>query len=579
MSNRNQEIIDQLRELVELTIIDEGGAQSFRARAYENAIIELESVRSDIASMTQKELVALDGVGKSIAQKIREYLDTGTIAKRDALRAKYPREFLELTRVPGLGPKTMKLLRDQLGVENVADLRADLAAHRVRELPRMGEKSEQKLMRALERLGLHGKADRKPIASVLGLADEVVADLRAVPGVVDAMCCGSLRRFSETIGDIDIVVAAAEAEPVMEAFAAMPRVRDVVARGDTKASVVTHNEVQIDVRVVRPDNWGAAILYFTGSKTHNIKLRQRAIDRGWRLNEYALAEESTGQIVAAATEEEIYRALDLPWLPPPQREDFGEIEAAERGELPELVGLQEVRGDLHVHTSRSGDAHDHLAAIVAAAAERGYAYLAITDHGEDLPGGAGVSRDQMLAQADEIAALRAEYPELTILHGVELNIGPDGQLDYDAELRGRLDWCIAGIHSHFDLDAERQTRRLITALQDPVVRGLAHLSSRLIGERPAIECDLDAVLEAAARTGTAIEINLQLARLDPAADVLRRARALDVMFYLASDAHAATELAAMRHAVHHTARGWVERERILNTRSLAGLQRWLTEGR
>jgi len=574
----NDELIALFRELVELTTLDEGGAQSFRVRAYENAMNELKAFRGDLSELSQKELVTLEGIGKSTAQKIREYYETGAIEKLVKLREKYPPELVELTRLPGLGPKTLLRLRDELGVTNVEELQAVIDAHRVRELKGMGEKTELKLARALERRGATGKESRRPIADVLPVAERLVAELEARPDVDGARYCGSLRRFRETIGDIDIVVAATEAAPIMDWFVSMPKVEEVIGHGDTKSSVLLAGGLQADLRVVEPSQCGAATLYFTGSKAHNIKLRQRALERGWTLNEYALADIDSGDVIAAATEDEIYAALDMATIPAPMREDHGEIERAADGQLPAAVRVEDLRGDLHVHSALSGDGHSSLAELVAAAVERGYEYLAITEHGAGAALN-GVSRDDLLAQRDEIEALRARYPELTLLHGVELNIGPDGELDYDDELRRGLDWCIAGIHSHFELAETRQTDRVLAAMNDPNVCAIAHPTGRLIGQRPGIDVDFDAVMQGAIDTGTALEINSALSRLDVPADALLRARDLGVTWVIGSDAHHAADLDRIRYGARLATRGWVAPRSVANTWPRDELLSWIERKR
>ncbi|WP_428267924.1 DNA polymerase/3'-5' exonuclease PolX [Haliangium sp.] len=564
MAGEKDDIIAHLEELAHLTMLDEGNPQSFRVRAYENAVHGLAAHGDEIARMSKAQLVAIDGVGKSTADKIRELLDTGKIAKLEALRAKFPPSVVELSRLPGMGPKTLARLRVELDVESIADLRRAIAGKEIRALKGFGAKTEEKLAHAIERLGLTGKDRRAPIADALPIARRIVAALSELPQAERVQYCGSLRRFRETIGDIDIVVAATEPAPIMAAFVALPVVTEVLASGPTKTSVITHDGIQIDLRVVAPESFGAAVMYFTGSKAHNIKLRQRAIDRGWTLNEYALAHADSEEVIVSDTEEAIYAALDLAWIPPPMREDTGEVERAAEGTLPALPTLDGLRGDLHVHTTLSGDGRSPIEDIVAAAHERGYRYLAITDHGEDLAIN-GVSRAQLSAQKQELQALSERYPAMTLLHGCELNIGPDGGLDYDLDFRLGLDWCVAAVHSHFDLDPATQTKRIIKAMHDPAVHVIGHLSGRQIGRRPGIELDIDAVLEAAAETGTAIEINSALARLDASAEVLRRAHDLGVLFLIDTDAHHVSELDRMQWGVQQAARGWVPAERVLNT--------------
>ncbi|HEY4183672.1 MAG TPA: DNA polymerase/3'-5' exonuclease PolX [Polyangia bacterium] len=574
MADSKQDILDMLRELAELTIIEEGDPQSFRVRAYENAAHAIAAQATDLGRLTTKDLQKIENVGKSTADKIRELIETGKVAKLELLRQKHPPGVVALMRLPGLGPKAVKRLRDELNVQSIDDLRAALTAHRLRALRGFGEKSEEKLVHALERLDESGAMGRTPISVALPLANRLVARLRDVAGVTDAMACGSLRRFSETIGDVDIVVVSDSPGPVMEALVAMPVVDRVLVRGDAKTSVVTQRGIQIDVRVVSARQVGAALLYFTGSKAHNIKLRQRALARGLTLNEYALSEIEGGKVVASETEEQIYRALGLPWIPPVLREDAGEIEAAEGGTLPRPIG--DVIGDFHVHTDLSGDGRSPLEDVIASAKARGFRVLAITDHAEGTL--SGVGREALLEQRAKLRALQAQLGDsLTLLHGVELNIGPAGQLDYDLEFRRLFDWCLASVHDHFDLDRAAQTARITTAMADPTVRMIGHLSTRMIGARPAIDVDLDAILDAAQATGTALEVNGALPRLDLSVEWLHRARQRDVTLVMTSDAHHADELARVRFATLNAERAWIDPARVANAWPVERLRAWLKE--
>ena len=560
-----QELLAQLGELRRLTILDDQSAQSFRARAYDRALRRLRDTPDDLAALSEPELLKLDGVGKAIAGKVREYFDSGRIAKLEQLRKRFPPAVQQLAGVPGLGPKTLARLREDLGIESLAELQAALEQHRVRDLAGLGQKTEQALIRGLRRVGMAGKELRLPIAQVLPDARLLVAALAALPAVDRVSYCGSLRRLRPTIADLDILVAATDPQPVWEHLPALPLLRAAspAAGGDTRATLHTQRGLQVDLRIVTPDQFGAAALYFTGSQAHNIKLRGLAAARGWLLNEYGLWDERQA-LIGSATEREIYAALDLPFIPPPMREDRGEIEAGAGGELPAAVELTDLRGDLHLHTDASGDGRSTLAQMVAEAAARGLSYLAVTDHGEDL-GINGVSRPRLLAQRAALRELAAAYPELDLLHGVELNIGPHGSLDYDSAFRASFDWCVAAVHSAFDQDRATQTRRIITAMEDPAVNVIGHLSGRMIGRRPGIELDLEAVLAAAARTGTAIEINSGLNRLDAADDVLRRARHRDVAIVVNSDAHHVAEYDRLQWGVQQAQRGWVDRARIANT--------------
>jgi DNA polymerase (family 10) len=575
VADTKQDVLDMLRELAELTVLDEGDPQSFRARAYQSAAQSIAAQGTDLGELTAKELLLLQGIGKSTAAKVRELLESGKVGRLEELRAKHPASVVALLRIQGIGPKAVQKLRSELGVLSIDDLRKALAGRKVRDLKGFGTKSEEKLASALARLEEQGSLDRTPISVALPLAERIVARLREVPGVAHASYCGSLRRFSETIGDVDIVVASASPEPVMEALVSMSVVAQVLGRGAAKTSVVTRRGTQIDLRVVASHQLGAARLYFTGSKGHNIKLRQRALTRGWTLNEYALSEIDGGKVIAGETEEDIYAALGLPWIPPVLREDCGEIEAAEKGALPKPIG--DILGDFHVHTSLSGDGRSSLEEVVAAAKARGYRAMAITDHAEGTL--SGVGREAFLEQRAKIEAVRKVLGDsMKLLHGVELNIGPAGELDYDEEFRRGFDFCIASVHDHFDLDKAAQTRRVVTAMRDPAVRMIGHLSARMIGGRPPIELDLDAIVGAAEETGTALEVNGGLPRLDLSVDALQRAkvRSSKVTFVLTSDAHHADELERVRYAALNAERAWIEPDRVANARGAEPLIAWAT---
>ncbi len=578
MADRRRDALELLDELAELTVLDEGDPNAFRVRAYESARHAVEAYPGDISKLSEAELVKLDGIGKSTASKLRELFTGGKVGKLEELRGKHPASVVALMRVPGLGPKAVARLRAELGVASVEDLRKAVAEHRLRDLKGFGKKSEDKLASALERLDPSGAGSRTPISVALPVSERIVSELVGLPGVTFAGACGSLRRFCETIGDLDIVVAAEQAAPVMEAFVGLPIVDRVIARGETKTSAVTRRGLQIDVRVVAPHQLGAAMLYFTGSKSHNIKLRQRAVERGLLLNEYALTETETGRVVASETEESIYRALGLAFIHPVLREDMGEIDLAAAGALPRAIDAATLTSDFHVHTSVSGDGRSDLAPVVAAALERGYAAVAITEHAERLLGGAG--RQALLEQRERIRGLQAEVGDrMKILHGVELNIGKAGELDYDDEFRRAFDWCLASIHDHFDMDEAAQTRRVIAAMQDPCVRMIGHLSARMIGARPGVDLDVAAILDAAEATGTALEVNGGLPRLDVKLDVMRAARGRRVRFVLTSDAHHASELRRVEFAAKHAMKGGLEAPQIVNAWAPAEMFAWLEAGK
>ncbi len=559
------DLIRMLVELTKLTALDEGSPQAFKVRAYENAIAGIEGHHGELSGLTKAELTEIKGVGNSTADKILELEATGKVAKLETLRDEYPPAFVALTKIPGLGPKTLKMLRSRLGIEDIESLQEAVDAEQLRELPGLGEKSEQKIAKAIDRLGLHGKDRRTPLVEVLGFANSLAQRIAEIEGVVEAVPCGSIRRFSETVGDVDIVVATTDPGLVGDVVLDYPEVSEVVGAGETKISFLTREGLQVDIRTVRPDQLGSALLYFTGSKAHNIALRQKAIDRGWLLSEYGLFEDE--ELLASETEGEIYEALGMQAVPPMLREGSGEVEAASNEGLPNLIERSDIKGDLHYHSDRSGDGRSSLEEMVEAAIGAGWEYVAFTDHGEDLAIN-GSSRDQMLAHRDQIRDLDSSYPEIGLLFGCELNIGPDGDLDYDSDFRLEFDYCVASIHSYFDMSPDQQTTRILTALQDPAVNAIGHLTGRYVGRRPGVELDIGVVLEALALTGVALEINGALDRLDATSDVARRAMSVGVDVVIDTDSHHTRDLVRMDYGVRYARRGWVTADRVLNARTV-----------
>ena len=559
------DLIRMLVELTKLTALDEGSPQAFKVRAYENAIAGIEGHHGELSGLTKAELTEIKGVGNSTADKILELEATGKVAKLETLRDEYPPAFVALTKIPGLGPKTLKMLRSRLGIEDIESLQEAVDAEQLRELPGLGEKSEEKIAKAIDRLGLHGKDRRTPLVEVLGFANSLAQRIAEIEGVVEAVPCGSIRRFSETVGDVDIVVATTDPGLVGDVVLDYPEVSEVVGAGETKISFLTREGLQVDIRTVRPDQLGSALLYFTGSKAHNIALRQKAIDRGWLLSEYGLFEDE--ELLASETEGEIYEALGMQAVPPMLREGSGEVEAASNEGLPNLIERSDIKGDLHYHSDRSGDGRSSLEEMVEAAIGAGWEYVAFTDHGEDLAIN-GSSRDQMLAHRDQIRDLDSSYPEIRLLFGCELNIGPDGDLDYDSDFRLEFDYCVASIHSYFDMSPDQQTTRILTALQDPAVNAIGHLTGRYVGRRPGVELDIGVVLEALALTGVALEINGALDRLDATSEVARRAMSVGVDVVIDTDSHHTRDLVRMDYGVRYARRGWVTADRVLNARTV-----------
>lgn len=577
MPRANEEAARLLREYADLLSI--AGEDRFRIRAYENAARSIAGTTKDVAGLSVKELTKLPGVGKAIAEKVREYADTDTIAKLDELRARVGGGVRDLLEVGGLGPKRAAFLHSELGISTVDELRAAAERGALRNLPGFGRTLEEKILRATE----HAGGERRVhVGTALALAEAVIDELRDLPEAAEIAYAGSLRRVMETIGDVDVLVASEVPAPVMERFCTMGLCREVLAHGETKSSVMTVDGVQVDLRVVQPDVWGAALVYFTGSKAHNIKIRERAVKRGLKLSEYGLfrvEEDGTeGELVVSRTEEEVYAALDLPWIPPTLREDRGEVEAAARGELPDVVALDDIKGDLHGHTNLT-DGVATLEEMVDAAAARGYRYYAVTDHAP-LLSMQRMTPEKALAQRAAVAKLQDRVgKKMAILHGSELNIQEDGSVDWPEDFLSGFDVLVASIHSHFDLPREAQTRRLVRAMENPCVNVIGHPSARRYGKRPSIELDVDEVCKVAARTGTALEVNGQPERLDLPDELVRAARDHGVKLAVSTDAHSIRELDNMRLGVATAQRGWAEKGDVVNVLGLRDLRRFLQKGR
>ena len=565
----NEEISGLLREYAELTQIT--GGDVFRARNYEKAARSVRGWADDISQLDAKALRTIPGVGASIAAKIAEYRETGSIRALDELRAKIPAGVLELTRVPGLGPKRALQLNRDLGVQSVDDLAAAIKAGRLDGLAGFGAKSEERVAAGIE-VYRQGR-ERVLLDVALRTATEMVDAL--TPLSERCAYAGSLRRWRETIGDIDILAAAGDSAPLMAAFAAG---HDVVASGPTKTTVRIASGLTADLRVVPLDAWGAALQYFTGSAAHNVAIRQIAIRKSLKLSEYGLFDAETNGLIVSRTEEEVYERLGLAWIPPAMREDHGEIEAAAQGRIPRLVRVDDLRGDLHTHTDLT-DGVASLETMADAARRRGYEYYAVTDHAPDLIM-QRMTDEKMLAQRERVRAMTAQFTgELELLHGTELNIGPDGSVDWDADFLAGFDICVASVHSHFEQSRAEMTRRFVTACENPHVNVIGHPTTRRIGKRPPVEVDFGELFRACARTGTALEINASPQRLDLPSDHIRAARDAGVKFAIDSDAHSVSDLGNMPYGAGTAQRGWLTPDDVINTWPLDRLRAFLRKGR
>ena len=563
MSLANDDLARRFSEIAKLLQLD--GADRFRVRAYERAADAIAAADIDLADVPDDGLADIDGVGASTAKKISEYRKTGTMQMLEDLRSRVPEGLLQLVRIPGLGPKTAAQLYNELGIDSVDALRSALDAQTIRGLPGLGAKTEENLRRSMERLGAKD-ADRTPIADVIAVVDVLITRLAGLDVVERVAPAGSLRRGRDTVGDVDVLVASDDPDVVMRAVREDALVKQVIASGPTKTSVITVRDLQVDVRVVSPDTWGAALVYFTGSKAHNVRVRERAVRRGLMLSEYGMFERTEGGVagrrIGGATEEEVYGTLDMAWIPPTLREDHGEVVAAVEGTLPRVVTVEDIRGDLHGHSDWSGDGKATLDAMIAAAVERGYEYWAVTDHASGLPMN-GLSRERFRQRREAIAELSGKY-DIRILDGAELNIGIDGSLDYDDDFLAQFDFCVASVHTLMTRDADEQTARIVQAMRHPAVDVIGHPTGRKIGIRPPYDVHLDQILQVAAETGTALEVNASPRRLDLSGEYVRRAVDAGVRLAVSCDAHAVGELDNLRWGVATAQRGWATPRDVLN---------------
>jgi len=569
----NDEIAAVLQEYADLMAIT--GGDAFRVRSYEKAARSVGGYPEDVSQLDVTGLRQIPNVGASIAAKIDEQLRTGAIHQLEELRAKVPAGVRRLTTIPTCGPKKAMELYEELGIDSVDALEAAIRGGKLAGLRGFGGKTEENLLHGIALMHKAGQRVRLDVA--MGLAEEITAALAPVPGCQQLTYAGSLRRMRDTIGDIDILATAADSAQLMAAFSSLPNVAEVIASGATKTSIRTTAGVQADLRVVPPECWGAALQYFTGAKAHNIRTREIAVHHKLKLSEYGLFDVATGELIVSETEEQVYHHLGLPWIPPTLREDTGEIEAALHGQLPALVTEADIGGDLHTHTSLS-DGLASLEEMAAAAARRGYAYYAVTDHAPNLYMQQMTSQ-KALAQRDRLRHLDGAYGPMRLLHGTELNIGPDGGLDWPDDFLAGFDLCVASVHSHFSQPRADMTSRIIHACYNPNVNIIGHPSTRLIGRRAPIDTDWDAVFAACARTSTALEIDASPDRLDLPPDLIRRALRHGAVFAIDSDAHATPHLAHLRYGVATAQRGWLTPDKVINTWPLAQLQEFLRKKR
>ena len=545
------------------------GESTYRILAYQKAAALFREHPVSIAEMALRgSLRELPGVGAAIEGKVLEYLSTGDIPFLERLRSRYPEGLLAIMQLPGVGPAKTRLLWEATGVADLRDLERACREGRIRQVPGMGEKSEAKLLAAIEAWEARtagGEKPRRLHAAVEPHAAGIVEALRALPFVAAADYAGSLRRLRSTVRDIDLTVASEDPSSVMDAFAALPVIAGVDERGDTKVVARTHAGMNVDLRVVPPRSYGNLLQHFTGSAAHNVALRGHAQRRGYKISEYDVQHLESGRLITCATEAGVYATVGLGYIPPELREDQGEIEAAEAGRLPDLVELPDVRGDLHVHSDWT-DGRATLEQMALAARERGLDYLCFCDHSQSLAMTGGLGPERLLAQIEAIRELDARLEGIHVLAGIEVDILADGRLDLPDDVLARLDFVTASIHSGFSQPKERLMERILGAMRNPHVRSIAHPSGRLIGRRPPYELDIDLLARTAAETGTYLEINGCADRLDLTAQAARRAAALGATLVICSDAHRPPEFENLRFGVGEARRGWLERENVANCR-------------
>jgi DNA polymerase (family 10) len=557
-------IFEEIADLLEIQ-----GGNPFRIRAYRNAARTVGEYHRDLKTLLDRgdALPKLPGVGADLEGKIREICASGTCELLERLHREMPAAITELLRIPGLGPKRVRLLHDALEIDTLEQLRRAVRSGMVRGVPGFGEKTEAQIVQALERRDSAGQ--RVKLAVAAQYAGTLVAHLDRAPGVAEVVVAGSFRRRRDTVGDLDVLVAAARAAPVMERLRAYDEVKTVLAAGKTRSSVVLRSGLQVDVRVVPRASFGAALHYFTGSRAHNIAIRRIARARGLKINEYGVFRGTTR--VAGETEESVYRAVGLPFIPPELREDRGEIEAARRGELPHLLARSDLKGDLHLHT-RATDGHDSIRTMALAARAAGLTYIAVTEHSRRLTVAHGLDPRGVAKQIDEIDRINGALSGVTILKGIEVDILDDGSLDLPDAILKRLDIVVGAVHGAFNLPRRRQTERILRAMDNPYFNVLAHPGGRLLGEREGCELDMLRIVRRAKRNRCYLELNAQPDRLDLDDVHCRMARDEGVLVAIDSDAHGVNDFAHLEYGVGQARRGWLEPADVLNTRALPELR-------
>ncbi len=565
---RNVEVAQLLYNISELLEIK--GENAFKIRSYAKAARAIEGTSEDIEKIaSEKKLKVIPGVGESIAKKIEEYLAAGKLEYYEELKKQVPGELHELLKIPGIGPKTLQFLHKDLRISNVEELEKAAREHSLRRHSPFGPIKEENIIKAIERY--RQRSTRIPLGTALPLVKEIVESLKKFEFIDKIEPAGSLRRRKETVGDIDMLATSKDARAAIEAFVRLPIVKDVLGKGSTKATIVTREAIQVDLRIMDGSSFGTSLQYFTGSKEHNIKLRDLARQKGLKLSEYDLEELSTGRKIYCESDDDVYRRLGLPPIPPEIREDAGEIEAALSGKLPELVDLNDIKGDFHIHTDWS-EGTNTIMEMVAAAQKLGYEYIAITDHSKALGVAHGLSEERLLRQIEEIGKLNDKDSGFQVFTGIEVDIKADSSIDLPDSILKQCEVVIAALHTGQRQTRREITRRLITAMENENVDMIAHPTGRIIGEREAYDVDIDALLDAAASTGTVLEINAHPERLDLSDVHARKAKNKGVKLAVGTDSHNTGHLGLMEFGVDVAKRGWLEKDDLMNTRSAKEVQ-------
>ena len=566
---KNQEIANIFRQIAQ--ILEIKGDNPFRIRAYERAAQNVESIPEDIETFVREDrLTTIPGIGKDLEEKIKEIVSTGKLKFLEGLKKDIPDGLIDILSVPGLGPKTAKVLHEKLGIEDLVMLERMAHAGKIRKLPGMKEKTEENILRGIEIIK-RGRS-RMDLKTAADVSEAFISRLKKLKGVEKIDAAGSLRRMKETIRDIDILVSSKDPEKVMDVFTTLPDVKNILAKGPTKSSILTKEGIQVDVRVIEDVSYGSALMYFTGSKAHNIKLRHIAIKKGLKLNEYGLFKGA--KRIAGKREEEMYQALGLPYIIPELREDRGEVEAAIDRAIPQLVELSDIKGDLHAHSTWS-DGGNSIDEMVAEAERMGYEYIAITDHSQGLKVAGGLNREELHVKKKEVEKLRKRHKDIAILFGAEVDIDSDGNLDYPDDILKDMDVVIGAVHSGFKQSSEKLTRRIIKACRNKYVRIIAHPTGRLWGAREPYALNFEEILKECRATETALEINSFPQRLDLNDVNSRMAKDFGVRLVINTDAHIAQQLEMMRFGVACARRGWLEKKDVLNTLPLRKLKQKL----